>query len=260
MSLRAAQVAGVLAVACALALLLLPAHLWVLRAPLAVLLVAGLPGYSLLAAVRPTPILGPVERAMLAIGLSLATTIGLTMGASALGVPLTEAFWVLGTTTVTLVATVIAGAHPTPQPLRMAPPPPRPARRSVAAYAAAITVLLAAAVWVGTRPRPLPADVRGTVALWTLPAGGDHLTVGVQNQQRSRRSFLVRVGSGSGPRTVLRTPALRPGDRWRTTVPAPRAGAAVTATLADAADPGRVVRRVRITPGAPDPTRNETSR
>lgn len=255
MRLRATQGAAALALLSAALLLLLPGSVWVVRLPLGLLLIAFLPGYAALAALRPARDLEPAERGMLAVGLSLVITIALTLAAAAAGLRLGATLWTLGGAGATLVGAIAAGTHPTPRPLSPAVPSLRPA---TVLFVVVTVAVLAGAATIGTRPQPLPADVRGTVALWVLPSSGHRITLGVQNEQRGTRSYIVRVVRGAGRPRVLRTPALTPGASWRRTIAAPRDGTTITATLADQERPARALRRVRITPGASPPIRTAT--
>lgn len=251
MTVRAVPVAAAFAVLCAALLLVAPEGAWLVRAPLAVLLVAGLPGYTALAALRPAADLGPAERGALAVALSLVITIAISLAAAAVGIPLDATLWTLGGAGATLLGAALGAvsgrAHPTSRPLRLEFSAVRPA---TILFTVVTVAMLAGAAAIGTRPQPLPHDVSGTVALWILPAGPDRATLGVQNEQRTARAYVVRVAARSRRVVALRTPVLPPGGRWQATVAVPRGGRPVRAMLADASDPSRVLRRVRLTPGA----------
>lgn len=250
MTVRAVPAAAALAVLCAVLLLVLPAGAWVLRAPPAVLIVAALPGYTVLAALRPAAGLGPAERGALAIALSLVITIVLSLAAALAGIPLGTTLWALGGAGAAVCGAAIAGNGSNRRLVRLGIPAARPA---TILFVLVTLALLAGAAAIGTQPQPLPRDVRGTVALWILPAGDHAATLGVQNEQRTALAYVVRVSSGAQKVVTRRTPVLAPGGRWRATVALPPGVTTIEATLTTVSDPSRELRRVRLTPGASVP-------
>jgi len=253
-TVRAVPKAAALAAFCAALLLVLPEAAWAIRTPLAVLLVAVLPGYTALAALRPAADLGPAERGALAIGLSLVITIAISLAAAAAGIPLDATLWTLAGAGATLLVAGLGAlfghAGTTSRLLR---PELSAVRPATILFTLVTLAMLAGAAAIGTRPQPLPRDVRGTVALWILPSGTRQVAIGVQNEQRTARAYAVRVAAGTRRAATLRTPVLPPGGRWRALVTVPRGGVTVRATLTDAAGRSRVLRHVRLTPGASAP-------
>ncbi|MEI2701379.1 MAG: DUF1616 domain-containing protein [Baekduia sp.] len=240
------------AVAATVVIAVVPEALWPVRLPAAIALAAVLPGYALAGNSAPSGMLGPAERAMLTVSLSIATTILLALILHATGIGLRPLPWAAAITITT--ALIAAGATRAGPPVGRRGRAGRPAPLAIA-LGCLTAALLALAFVIGTRERPLPGDVPGTVALWALPSGPGAITVGVRSAERQAERFVVRTGRGGVVETIA-TFTLKPGEEWRRPLPAPAGGAAVRVSLARAAAPGVPIRSVRIGPSGRPPIRS----
>ena len=208
------------AVAATVVIAVVPEALGPVRLPAAIALAAVLPGYALIL--------------------------------HATGIGLRPLPWAAAITITT--ALIAAGATRAGPPVGRRGRAGRPAPLAIA-LGCLTAALLALAFVIGTRERPLPGDVPGTVALWALPSGPGAITVGVRSAERQAERFVVRTGRGGVVETIA-TFTLKPGEEWRRPLPAPAGGAAVRVSLARAAAPGVPIRSVRIGPSGRPPIRS----
>lgn len=222
----------------------IPTGTWTpLRTLLVLPLVLVLPGHELTCAVfgRRRPAL--VERAALALGLSLVTAALASLFLYVVSAGLTLRSWTAALATVTLGATVAAAGRPSPDSDRVATSGRRLVLRPLpVAITVAAAGLVAAAVVLARTPLPSPS-ASGYTALWlTRDAGSRTLVVGVRSEERRRTRYVLRLKLAG--RTVRRHFALEPGHTWQERLPPLRTA---TASLYRAGHAG-VYRSVRIRP------------
>lgn len=230
------------AVVSATVVIVLPDSLPALRTPFGLLLLLLLPGAALTIAIRPAAIFAGIERLLLWLSLSIATSILTAIALNALTIPLRGPAWALTLMAVTLVASNIAWKR------RRATVIQRPAltiRPAEAGLCLLIAGMIAATALIATDPSPLPDDVGGTTALWLVPSTAGQLELGVQSQERRPGRYLLQVQS---PRGLLRTERLdlAPGQRFTARIPVRSGDGRVTATLYADARPRRALRRVTL--------------
>lgn len=240
-----------LALVVALALLavalaaLLPSGLLVLRVPAGLALALVLPGYALAAAVFPARELSPAERALLALSLSVVSTIVVTIALDAAGVRLTLTAWALALGVVTVLGAAVGAGRGHARALRA---PGLRVRTGEALVLAIAALLLGGAAGLGFTPLSAPPGTEGTVALNIVPcAGRGAVEVGVISDELSKQRYSVvvalrrqRLHARLGPIT------LEPGGSWSAVVATGRRGVAVVATLRRAADPHAAYRTVDL--------------
>lgn len=242
------------AVVAAAVVVVLPEGLPALRTPFGLLLLLVLPGGALTVAVRPSAILAGVERVLLWIGLSIASSILTAIALNAVGIPLRGPAWALSLMAITLIAGRVAWQRRRATVIRRPAFAVRPAEAGLALLVAG---MIAAAAVIATDPSPLPGDVGGTTALWLVPATSGQLELGVQSQERRPGRYLLELRS-TRRRLITKRLALAPGQRFTTRIPIRTGEQRITATLAAAARPQRVLRRVTVrvplaTPGERSP-------
>jgi hypothetical protein len=218
---RRAVGTGFIACVCLAGVLLGPT--W-LRFPLAILLVAVLPGNAVAEAVLPSS--SGIERALIALSLSFVTVVfgGLLLDATAGITRLSFTFLLVGVTLVAGAFTLRFGRPPTD---RQAPVRFVVRARDVLMFAAAALVVVATVVFARS---PLHASgLRGYTVLSMAPQGqGLRLTVESQELRRSRYRLVVR----QGPKQIRQWQlALVPGRTWGGAIAAQHGKRAVEATL-----------------------------
>jgi uncharacterized membrane protein len=218
------------ALAACLAVAVLPAHLAVLRTPLALPLVLLLPGYAIVAALFAPGVLRPAEVGMLSLALSLVSTIFTGLLLAALSVRLTALPWMALLTAITVATGVRASLRGHARDLV----PPRLRLRAVEAAAlAGALVLVSGAAVLGFTPLAPPKATPGTSSLWLLPApGGDTAAcVGVINQELKTTSYDVTVDVAGKPAAQFGPFTLASGGSWTHVVAVQSGRPVVTATL-----------------------------
>jgi Protein of unknown function (DUF1616) len=238
------------AVACALLAIAVP---WEgLRLLVALPLAFVLPGYAVVAAAFGPRRLELTQTLMLSLGCSLAVLClgGLILNYLPGGIQ--TASWAALLALVVVLACCGAALHrreagPGEEALLL-PRPPRP--RWVDILCGAVVLALAAGA-IGLANTPLPAgDAAGYTSLWILPAGtaGDAVRLGVSSSEQGRRSYLLQLQVGDGPKETISRFALRPGDERAFTVPVALSGhgpALVSGLLFRGSDPVTPLRKVR---------------
>jgi hypothetical protein len=183
-------------------------------------LVLFAPGYALTVMLFPAASLERLERALLALGLSIAIAIVGSVAVAETPARLDTRSW-LGTFAAVTLAAAGAGAwrrswraEPSARPAASARPVL--AWSSVFARAAmgcAVVALVAAAVAFARQPA---ANVTGYTLLWAVPkdAARGSFALGVTSDELQTTSYLLKATSGR--RVVLeRRLTLRPGETWR---------------------------------------------
>ncbi len=207
----------------------LPSGAWtavrtLLVAPLALVL----PGYALTRAIFRGRGLAWVERIVLALSLSLVTT-ALASLLLYLTFDLTLGSWVTALTVVTVGATLVAAAYPSPHDSGSTPTARRPARRpplraSHVAILLAAAGVTAAAVVLALTPLSSPS-APGYTSLWlTRDSGTSALTLGVRSEEHHTTRYLLQLRRAG--LTTTRRLALAPGQTWQATLPPSRRAAA----------------------------------
>ena len=227
----------------------------VARAIPGVVLVLFAPGYALSVALLPTRPSDRFERALLAIGTSIAVAIVVSVGLNAAGVELGAGTWGAALAGVTLLGCVIGARRRARLESAEAIEAPRervPAGRrltpALLGSVLAALALVAGALALSRRPA---SHVRGFTSLWALPSHRVRgaFSVGVTSNELHTTHYLVTALAGR--RVVLRQRlTLEPGQSWRRTgsvgaVP-PGSSKALRVRLVDAARPDRVYRSVDL--------------
>jgi hypothetical protein len=212
---------GFIACICLAGVLLGPT--W-LRFPLAILLVAVLPGNAVADAVLPSS--SGVDRALIALSLSFVSVVfgGLLLDAT---VGITRLSFAVLLVAVTLVAGAFTVRFRRPQADRQASARVVVRVRDVLMFVAAGVVVVGAVVFARS---PLHASgARGYTVLSMAPQGQRlRLTVESQELRRSRYRLVVR----QGPKQIRQWQlALAPGRSWGAAVAARQGRRAVEATL-----------------------------
>jgi hypothetical protein len=195
-----------------------------LRFPLAILLVAVLPGNALAEAVLPSS--SGLERALIALSLSFVSVVlgGLLLDATVGISRLPFAVFLVG---VTLVAGAYTRRFRRPLPDQQAPGRVVVRARDVLMFAAAAVVVAGTVVYARS---PLHASgARGYTVLSMAPQGQSlRLTVESQELGRTRYRLVVR----QGPKQIRQWQlALAPGRSWGGAVASQKGRRAVEATL-----------------------------
>ncbi|MHB1131384.1 MAG: DUF1616 domain-containing protein [Chloroflexota bacterium] len=223
-----------------------------LKATWAVLLVFFLPGYALGELLSPRAPAGGLARALLAVGLSLASTAlgGLALQFSPLGIQ--TASWVVWLSGLTLFAGSLALVRP------------RPARDAAGtgmtvglpdfallALAGSLAVLAVGVSYAGAVRFASP----GATQLWLVQPQGqgpNAVVVGVWNREGETSTYTLQVLAGN--RVVRQWPAieLEAGEQWEVafTLPAEVSAAQSVEALLYIADSNGVYRRAILRPGA----------
>jgi hypothetical protein len=188
-----------------------------------VLLVAALPGWAALAALRLHRRLDPAERVAFAATLSLAITVlaGLALHATALGFGADAWAVALGGISFGLAGVALVRGEPAASVDR--PAPARPYATGVIAYAGAVALLVAAVAVARDSERE--RDARATFAELSAVADSDRgdgwLRLEVRHNGPRAERYTLELGRRGGEPVVRRTMLLAPGERWSRSVAAP---------------------------------------
>jgi hypothetical protein len=184
-----------LAVAACVFAALLPPGLAVLRVPLALPLVLGLPGYAIVAALFAPGALRTAEILMLSLAVSVAATIFVGLLLDALSVRLTAGPWMDLLAAITVAAAIRASGRGHARDLVL----PRMRLRAVeiGALSGALILVSAAAV-LGLTPLAPPKGTPGTTALWLVPAPAARRRLRGSDQRRAAERDLHRPGGRGG--------------------------------------------------------------
>lgn len=219
-----------LAVAACVFAALLPPGLAVLRVPLALPLVLGLPGYAIVAALFAPGALRTAEVLMLSLAVSIAATIFVGLLLDALSVRLTAGPWMDLLAAITVAAAIRASGRGHARDLVL----PRMRLRAVeiGALSGALILVSAAAV-LGLTPLAPPKGTPGTTALWLVPApaGRDAACVGVINEELRSATYTVQVAVAGKPSQQFGPIRLASGASWTRVVTVGLGQPVVTATL-----------------------------
>lgn len=224
----------------------LPDDLVVLRAPAALALVLALPGYALTAVLFPPAALRPAERTLLAIGLSLVTTIVCALAIHVAGAELDATAWG-GSLAIVTVACALGGqslGHARAIHLR-----PIGLRGSEIAALASALVLVAAAGTLGMTPLDAPQDTQGTTALRLVPRESGVVSLGIRSDQLRPATYLLDVMVTGRPTKRIGPLRLQPGQTWTRTLVTGPGEPQVSARLRRAEAPDETYRRVALRRG-----------
>jgi uncharacterized membrane protein len=221
------------------------------RALPAAALALVLPGYALTAAAFPKRSLGPAERLLCALGLSLALAAlgGLALHWTRWG--LRPAPWALLLGGITLTACAVAQhrrrqqAAPLDEPRRASPPThPLPLlRQSLLLSLAAALALGALALNHGSA---LERRDAGFTQLWLLPAAEEHgVRLGVTNLEQGPLRYRLQLQAAGRPLQTWETITLDPGAQWQATA-TPPAGQPLEAILYRLDAPEKPYRHVML--------------
>jgi uncharacterized membrane protein len=194
-----------------------------IRAALGIPVVFLAPGYALKRAIFPAGPRGWPESTALLLGLSLVTTILVTLILNLLPWGLSAASWAIGIGSVTVAAVAVSACR---APRAYAWPslsrpdrrklPHRPGGRDLALLVLA-GLVAAGAMVLAFRPLGPPPSAHGYTQLWLVRHGGT-AQVGVACFQEERTHYLVEVLHGG--KLEDRYPiALSPDRRWVTSLP-----------------------------------------
>lgn len=258
-----------LAVASAGALLLLP-HGSLASWLLAILVVMVMPGYALLAALRPSMPPDPAAKVVAIVTFSIANILFASLFLHLTGWGVDRARLVILLEMTTVASCVVAAvrrarlgprrlARPARQHARAKTWPATPRSMGLLAAAAAVTALAV----VFARAPVYAEGVRGYTLLWTAPGATDKsVVVGIQSGELRPMTYTLSMRStrpaGSWAAAFRETSvvetriSLAPGQRWQITVDARGlpTGVMLTFVLRRADRPGSVYRTVTAVVGA----------
>ena len=188
-----------------------------------------LPGYALTRAIFRSRGLAVVERLVLALALSLVATALASLFLYVISLDLTVGSWVTALAVITVGATLVVAAYPSPPEHESASAERRPARRpplrpvhlAIGILAAGLTV---AAVALAVTPLP-SSSAPGYTALWlTRDRGTSALSLGVRSQEHQATRYVLQLRRAG--RTTTQRLALAPGQTWQRKLPPSRRAAA----------------------------------
>ena len=176
------------------------------------------PGYVLQAALFPASPWPPVERTLLAVGVSLVSTIVVGLVLAAASIPLGPVSWTVALAALTLFAAAVAWfrqSHLEATPTGFGLPPLR--------WRDAILITLAmvgtVAVLVGTRAIAADREVAAPEQLWLLPRDDGSLDARVGARAGGAGgAYVIRLTS-AGALLEEFTVQLEPGQTWEQDVP-----------------------------------------
>jgi uncharacterized membrane protein len=211
-------------------------------------LVLYLPGRAILNALLPAPRQN-LESTVMAVGLSLAITIGSGLVLNQIGC-MTSAGWALALGAVTLAACIIgAWFRPVLRPRMATTRPFRPQINRVQWAAFAGAALIAAAAVATARLGALGHREYAYTEFWMVPHDADQnvVTLGIKNAEKTPTSY--DVGLVADGASIGRWPAiqLQAGESWTDDVDLRAAfqrGHQIQAWLYKSDDPGNVYRKV----------------
>ncbi len=219
-----------------------------IRAPLALLLIAALPGYAIMRAVRLQEA-GFPARLLLILGISVAIT-GLS-GFVLNGTPwgLQARSWVVLLSGITAFATVIALFRRRDRVVGRVMP------RRVRTWRAPQTALLAMALCVAAAAGTVaylgathqPKD--GFTQLWMVPersVGVNAFRLGVSSEELAPTRYRLDLSIEGQVVQEWSVPTLAPHDQWQTIIVVPDGSQTVEATLYRADAPDQVYRRTAL--------------
>jgi uncharacterized membrane protein len=201
-----------------------------LRVAVELPLVLVLPGYALMAAAVPRPVLGAVDRLVFALGSSVAVAIlaGLVLDVTSWGLRRTS--WAVALAGVTVAAAAVAAFVRRPGSSRRDAASAAPAPGPVLLFCAAALLALAA-VGIARSGALRSEHASSFTQLWMLPTrvqGERALRIGVVNHEGVSKTYRVVTHAGSTvlaswPRIVVPS-----GGRWSRTVVVPASPSART--------------------------------
>ncbi len=221
----------------------------VIRAPLALMLVAVLPGYAIIRAIQLRDAGFPAQ-VLLILGISVAIT-GLS-GFVLNGTPwgLQARSWAVLLGGITLIAAIIALLRPS---VRVAtlPTPPHRERTwrapQTALLVMAVCVVIAAATvsYLGATHQPR----KGFTQLWMVAeqrVGPNALRLGIDNEELTPTQYRLDLSIEGQVVQEWFVPTLQPRQQWQTIVVVPDGATTVEATLYRADAPNQVYRRTAL--------------
>jgi len=221
------------------------------RAVLGLCLVLVLPGYALTAALFPPGTLGPAERTLLTLGLSLVSTMLASLAADSLSLALRPLTW------AGLLAAVTVGAAAIAWRRRGEAGPQMPALNLnwVQAGTLGLAALAVASALFLTRVPSSPAGLQGYTLLWIQPGEAIRppgVQLGLDSMEFAPAQYRLVVSLNGRP--ALEWPSIRlgPGQDWDGFAPLPIQDAGlvrVEATLYRLDSPAVVYRRVTLVEG-----------
>ncbi|MDQ2787901.1 MAG: DUF1616 domain-containing protein [Chloroflexota bacterium] len=228
-------------------------HAMAIRGPLAVLLIAVLPGYTILRAVRLQDA-GFPARVLLILGISVALT-GLG------GFVLNETPWGLqarswavllgGVTAIAAIIALVRRDNRAPIRPRARPAPHAhlwKARHTILLVMALCVVTSAATVaYLGASHQPR----NGFTQLWMTPepsAGPTALRLGIDSEELTATQYRLDLSIEGQVVQEWSVPTLKPHDQWQTIVIVPNGSGTVEATLYRADAPNQVYRHTALVP------------
>ncbi|RIK39969.1 MAG: hypothetical protein DCC55_16480 [Chloroflexi bacterium] len=183
---------------------------------LALLLVFILPGYAITMALLPRGEWGMVERLLLAIGASLATSIlgGLVLHQTPWG--LQASSWIVLLTATTLAASAVAWVRKEQQPPTTRSKLPMRVTPQQGLLLALAVVVAGVALNVNDRPAPRHG-FQGYTLLWMLPAeAGEQpiVRLGLNSKEFSATTYSLQVKVDGEVAHEWRSIELRPNEQW----------------------------------------------
>ena len=219
-----------------------------MRVLAASLLVLGLPGYALTAALFPPPNrLRPAEEALLSVGLSVFVPIigGVVLSFTAWGLDANT--WAAWLWTVTVLAGGVAEWRRPPAAVNLTPSPARRVGIWTWLGLTSALVLAGGAVWLGSQPAS-SQSVEGYTLFWLLPDEADAgaLRVGIESQEFTRTHY--RLALLIDGQLWQRWPALElaTGEKWETDLSLLSPAGQVEARLYRADQPEVLYRHVTL--------------
>ena len=194
----------------------LPHEFVVLRLVLALPLVLLLPGYALARALLKLNEVRGTELFVVAMGLSIATTIFAALAMQALDIRLEETPWTIANAGVTVIAALAGMRLGHAATLRL-PRAQVPHLREMLALTVAVALIAGAAV-LGFRPLNAPKGTQGASSVWALPTqpASGTTNFGVINDETQTRRYTVELVVAGKVRRTYGPIQLQPGGQWST--------------------------------------------
>jgi uncharacterized membrane protein len=219
-----------------------------IRAPLAVALVAVLPGYAITRAVRLRGA-GLPAHLLLSLGMSMAITglSGFVLNWTPWG--LQAHSWAVLLSGITVVAAIIALLRHDAR--TISPATPRPQRMWRAPQTALLVMALCVVVAAGTvsylgathQPR------KGFTQLWMVPeqsVGANAFRLGVRSEEMNATRYRLDLSIEGRVVQEFSVPVLQPEKQWQTVVVLPDGAQAVDASLYKVDEPDQVYRHTAL--------------
>ena len=192
----------------------LPHELVALRLVLALPLVLLLPGYALARALLKLNEVRGTELFVVAMGLSIATTIFAALAMQALDIRLEETPWTIANAGVTVIAALVGTRLGHAATLRL-PRAQVPHLREILALTAAVALIAGSAV-LGFRPLNAPKGTQGQSPVWILPVhpATGFAEFGVINSETQTRRYTIQLLVAGKVRHTYGPIQLQPGGQW----------------------------------------------